>query len=55
MGNKDTFWNHHYQIRKEIGEGQYGHVFLARDTHKEHGEEHRRVAIKVLKPEEKDD
>ena len=55
MGNKNTLWNQHYHIRKEIGEGQYGHVFLARDIHKEKGEEHRRVAIKVLKPEEKDD
>ena len=52
MGDNSQLWNGHYQIRKEIGEGAYGHVFLARDVRKEKGEQNKRVAIKVLKPEE---
>jgi serine/threonine protein kinase len=55
LGNKAQLWNGHYQIRKEIGEGQYGHVFLARDINKGKGDINKRVAIKVLKSEEIDD
>ena len=54
MGDNSRLWNGHYQIRKEIGEGAYGHVFLARDILKEKGEANQRVAIKVLKPEVKE-
>ena len=48
MADKHTLWNGHYQIRKEIGEGQYGKVFLARDIFKAKDDKFKRVAIKVL-------
>ena len=55
MGDRSQLWNGHYQIRKEIGEGQYGQVFLARDVLKDKSDENQRVAIKVLKIIEQDD
>ena len=51
---KDKLWMGIYQVRKEIGEGQYGKVFLARDVFKPKEAIHRRVAIKVLNSTEED-
>jgi len=52
VAGKNVFWNGHYQIRKEIGQGQYGKVFLARDVFKAKEDKFKRVAIKVLNHEE---
>ena len=35
--DQTKLWNGRYQIRKEIGEGQFGKVYLARDIHKQIG------------------
>jgi serine/threonine protein kinase len=48
-------WNGRYQIRKEIGEGNYGNVFLARDITCRSYDSNKRVAIKVLKPPDDED
>ena len=39
MVDQQQLWNGRYQIRKEIGEGEYGQVYLARDITKNKGEE----------------
>ena len=52
MSLKNQLWKGQYQVRKEIGEGQYGKVFLARDVFKSKDNKHKRVAIKVLHNEE---
>ena len=49
MKDQSKLWNGRYQIRKEIGEGQFGKVYLARDIHKQNGEQDQKVAIKVIK------
>ena len=54
MSLKDQLWKGQYQVRREIGEGQYGKVFLARDVFKDSDDRHKRVAIKVLHNEEDD-
>jgi len=55
VADKHTLWNGHYQIRKEIGEGQYGKVFLARDIFKAKDDKFKRVAIKVLNHDDAQD
>ena len=50
--NSRLLWMGKYQIREEIGKGNYGTVFLARDMTKEKKDVHKRVAIKVIKKEE---
>ena len=52
LADKHSLWKGHYQIRKEIGQGQYGKVFLARDILKAKEDKFKRVAIKVLNHEE---
>ncbi len=32
VNQENKLWNGRYQVKKEIGKGQYGKVFLARDT-----------------------
>ena len=54
MSLKDQLWKGQYQVRREIGEGQYGKVFLARDVFKSKDDKFKRVAIKVLHNEEDD-
>ena len=54
---EENLFNDRYQLRKELGQGQYGHVFLARDMHVGIGQERqkRRVAIKIVKENESDE
>ena len=32
VNKENMLWNGRYQVKKEIGKGQYGKVFLARDA-----------------------
>ena len=43
----EKLFNGRYQLKKEIGKGQYGKVFLARDTDRG-GVQKRKVAIKIV-------
>jgi serine/threonine protein kinase len=37
VNDPSLLWNGRYQIKKEIGKGQYGKVFLARDVNRFNG------------------
>jgi serine/threonine protein kinase len=52
---ESSLWLNKYQIRKEIGSGHFGKVFLARDVSKSKNDIHKRVAIKALKVKEEDE
>ena len=60
VNKDDMLWNGRYLVKKEIGKGQYGKVFLARDINRlfnGNATYKKKVAIKVLlkdKQEESD-
>ena len=44
-----------YQLKEELGAGQYGKVFAARDMSFKSDQSKKRVAIKIVKYDPKDD
>ena len=50
IGNEQDLFHHRYQIRKELGKGKYGKVFLARDVSQgiSSDKQKQRVAIKII-------